>query len=99
MAEENAYIIVNCEKNLMGWLSFYGFKVWKVRYNFIALEILVLDLLKFQFVTQHEPFSNELKKLVFCNTIFEYKTPMNVRCIQFLNKNFGKKIRKVYLFP
>jgi hypothetical protein len=68
MAGENVYIIVNCEK-LTGLLCFYCFKVWKVRSNFIALRVLVLDLLKSQFVTQYEPFCNELKKLVFCNTI------------------------------
>jgi hypothetical protein len=69
MAGENVYTIMNCEKKLTWLLCVNGFKVWKVRPNFIALRILVLDLLKAQFATQYEPFCNELKKLVFYNTI------------------------------
>jgi hypothetical protein len=49
MAGENVSLSVNCRKKLTGLLCFCGFKVWKVRLNFIALSVLVSDLLKSQF--------------------------------------------------
>lgn len=44
--------------------------------QFIDLRFLVSPRLISQFKTQHNTFHNELKKPVFCNTIyFEYEMP------------------------